>query len=289
MKKSYLLWSVVALAVALATLTGCGSSNESDSASKGESSTPSAPTATPLSPTVTPVPDNVTADQLRLLILAAAGTVKDVKWDRPSGGTTITFTETESLRLTTYFPGSPPLNPTDKVDTLDTVEGKRYWRVNDGPWKYDPDAPLIPLHAVERFPYWATELELPVGGQHTSPQFGGTGTSSVTVTDLSVSPAPSRGANRCWALMVTAAIRFVIPGSPDEESEQQHILTACEPDFLVTARTIHWISPPGSDDSVSDNYRYNTGEVLEVPTRAVEVHCEQYPQGSQEKGTCMFQ
>jgi hypothetical protein len=238
-------------------------------------------------PAATPVPDDLTADQLRLLMLAAAGNVKDVKWDQHSRGTTRIYTETESAMLFTYFPGSPPLNPTDKVDFLFVRGGKEYWRVNDGPWRYDPDRELTP---PSRFPENAAIVELPVGGQQTySPGGAGAGSTTLTVTDLSISAAASRGANRCWALTVTEASRYVVFGSPDFEVEAQDILTACEPDFLVTARTVHYVSPSGSDDIVYDNHRYNTGEVLEVPTQAVEVHCQQYSNGSSlEIDTCMY-
>ena len=304
MKKSQHLLGVVVLAVALAVLAGCGSSGDSNKVSKGESSTPtappstlvaptatpSAPTSTPLPGTVTPVPDNLTAEHLRLLILAAAGTVKDVEYDVHSGGSTTAYSETKSLTLVTEDAQrlSPPLNPTDKVDILDTAVGKRYWRVNDGPWRYDPDAPAIPPSPVQRFPDWVGIVELPAGGQRAFPLSGGTGTDTTTVTDLSVSPAPSRGANRCWALMVTISAKYIVPNLPDQEMATQHILTACEPDFLVTTWTGHHVSPPDSADTVLDNYRYNTGLVLEVPTQVVEVHCPPYDSMDQQRITCIF-
>ena len=110
-----------------------------------------------------------------------ASNFKDVKWDQHSGGTTRAFTETGSLRMFTYFPGSPPLSPTDKVDFLFVRGGKEYWRVNDGPWRYDPDRELTP---PSRFPENAAIVELPVGGQQTlSPGGAGTGSTTLTVTD----------------------------------------------------------------------------------------------------------
>lgn len=282
---------LVALAAALAVLAGCGSSGGSDNVSKGEPSTPSAPTATPLPPTVTPVPDNLTAEQLRLLMLAAGETVTTMKWEYRYGtdGEPSERQATNSYKLMTSDAQglSPPLNPTDKVDILDTVEGKRYWRVNDGPWRFDPDAPLNPDPSY-RFPTWAVLIENPVGGQHVTPILG-TGTLTYTVTGLSISPAPNRGSDGCWVLTVSGSGKQTLPGQQDKVIENQHILTACEPDFLVTTYTGHPVSGYGPDakDSLY-TYLYNTGDAPAIPTQVVEVRCPPYDRMDQQRLTCMY-
>jgi len=272
MRKTRFLATVVALATALVVLAGCGSSSDSNTTTTSlpskESSTPSAPAATSLPHTGTPVPDNLTAEQLRVLILAAAGTVEDEIYDyrREGKGILQTWTLTKSLMMTTGNASnfSPPLNPTDKIDELTTTGGEYYWRVNDGPWRHDPEASLTP--AVFWFPDWAGLVDLPVGGQRTSPSNGG---SSTTVTGLDISQAPNMGQNRCWTLTVALSWQKTAPGSNPEQTAQVTLI-ACEPDFLVTSYTTQWAGRPATG---GENYRYNTGEVLDVPTDVVEVHC----------------
>jgi hypothetical protein len=272
MRKTRFLAMVVALATALVVLAGCGSSGDSNttatSSPSKESSTPSAPAATSLPQTGTRVPDNLTAEQLRVLILAAAGTVEDEIYDyRQEGkGILLTYTLTKSLTMTTRNASnlSPPLNPTDKIDELTDPNGVQYWRVNDGPWKYDPEASLISTGFA--FPDWVGLVDLPVGGQRTSSANGG---STTTVTGLDISQAPNMGQNRCWTLTVALSWQKTAPGSNPEQTAQV-TLTACEPDFLVTSYTTQWAGSPATG---GENYRYNTGEVPEVPTDVVEVHC----------------
>ena len=269
MRKTRFLATVVALATALVVLAGCGSSSDSDttatSSPSEESSTPSAPAATLLPHTGTPVPDDLTAEQLRLLVLAAAGTVEDETYDYVKEGKGVfqTWTLTKSLTMTTSNAGSlsPPLNPTDKVDELTTAVGLRYWRVNDGPWRLDPEAPLELMGFA--FPDWVGLVNLPLNGQRTGPS------SVTTVTGLDIGSAPKRGADRCWTLTVALSWQKTPPsGTPEQKG--QVTLTACEPDFLVASYTTKWASSPATG---GENYRYNTGEVLEVPTDVVEVHC----------------
>jgi hypothetical protein len=272
MRKTRFLATVVALATALVVLVGCGSSSDSNttptSSPSKESSTPSAPAATSLPHTGTRVPDNLTAEQLRVLILAAAGTVEDEIYDYRQEGKGIlqTWTLTKSLTMTTSNASrfSPPLNPTDKIDELTTAGGVSYWRVNDGPWRHDPEA--SPILTGFAFPDWVGLVDLPVGGQRTSSSNGG---STTTVTGLDISQAPNMGQNRCWTLTVALSWQKTAPGSNPEQTAQV-TLTACEPDFLVTSYTTRWAGRPATG---GENYRYNTGEVLEVPTDVVEVHC----------------
>lgn len=273
MRKTRFLATVVALATALVVLAGCGSSSDSNttatSSPSEESSTPSTPAATSLPQTGTPVPDNLTAEQLRVLILAAAGTVEDEIYDyiREGKGILQTWTLNKSLAMTTSNASnfSPPLNPTDKIDELTTPDGEYYWRVNDGPWRHDPDEPLMKPSGL-RFPDWVGLVDLPVGGQRTSPSNGG---STTTVTGLDISQAPNMGQNRCWTLTVALSWQKTAPGSNPEQTGQV-TLTACEPDFLVTSYTNQWAGSPATG---GENYRYNTGEVPDVPTDVVEVHC----------------
>jgi len=271
MRKTRFLATVVALATALVVLAGCGSSSDSDttptSSPSKESSTPSAPAATSLPNAGTPVPDNLTAEELRLLILAAAGTVEDEIYDyvREGKGVLQTWTLTESLAMTTSNASlfSPPLKPTDKIDELFTPDGEYYWRVNDGPWRFDPEAPLTPQGL--RFPDWMGLVDLPVGGQRTSSNGG----STTTVTGLDISQAPNTGQNRCWTLTVALSWQKTPPsGTPEQTGEVT--LIVCEPDFLVTSYTTKWVGSPAVG---GENYRYNTGEVPDVPTDVVEVHC----------------
>jgi len=242
----------------LVVLAGCGSSGDSNTA----------PAATSLPHTGTPVPDDLTAEQLRLLVLAAADTVEDEIYDyrREGKGIIQTWTLTKSLAMTTSNASrfSPPLNPTDKIDELNTPDGEYYWRVNDGPWRHDPGEPLTPLGL--RFPDWVGLVDLPVGGQRTSPSNGG---STTTVTGLDIGPAPNREGNRCWTLTVALSWQKTAPGSNPEQTGQATLIS-CEPDFLVTSYTTQWASSPATG---GENYRYNTGEVPDVPTDVVEVHC----------------
>jgi hypothetical protein len=236
------------------------------------------------------LPDNLTADQLRLLMLAAGETVTTMKAEYRYGtdGEPSEIQTTKAYELMTHDAQGlpPPLSPTDKVAILDTVEGARYWRVNDGPWKFDPDAPLTP-DPFFRFPSWAYLTEKPVGGQHTTPV--GTGTSTYTITALSISPSPARGSDRCWVLTVSGSGTQILPGQQDRVTENQHMLTACEPDFLVTTYTHHPVSGYGSDTKDSFyTYLYDTGDALAIPTQVVEVHCPPYDSWSQEKATCMY-
>ena len=246
-----------------------------------------APTATPLPPTVTPVPDNLTAEQLRLLMLAASETVTTMKWEYRYGadGEPSQHWMTKSLEASTMT--GTPLNPIDKLDLIDTVEGKRYWRVNDGPWRFDPDAPLNP-NPFFRFPSWAYVIENPVGGQHTTPVLG-TGTSTYTVTGLSISPAPNTGSNRCWVLTLSGSSKRTLPGQQDMVMENQHMFTACEPDFLVTNYTHHPVSGYGADAKDSFyTYLYNTGDAPAIPTQVVEVRCPPYDRVDQARLTCWY-
>ena len=272
MRKTRFLATVVALATALVVLAGCGSSDDSNTTPTAspseESSTPSAPAATLLPHTGTPVPDNLTAEQLRVLILAAAGTVEDEIYDyrREGEGILQTWTLTKLLTMTTRDAGSlsPPLNPTDKIDELTTAFGSRYWRVNDGPWRLDPEVPLQPMGF--NFPDWVGLVSLPLGGQRNDSTYQ---RSVTTVTGLDIGSAPKRGADRCWTLTVALSWQKTPPsGTPEQEG--QVTLTACEPDFLVTSYTTKWAGSPATG---GENYRYNTGEAPDVPTDVVEVHC----------------
>ena len=273
MKSIHILATVVALATALVVLAGCGSSSDSNTTTTPsppeESSTPSASAATSLPPIGTPVPDNLTAEQLRVLILAAAGTVEDEIYDYRQEGKGIlqTYTLTKSLTMATSNASrlSPPLNPTDKIDELTAASGGYFWRVNDGPWRYDPERSVIA--AGFSFPDWVGLVDLPVGGQHTISSANGG--STTTVTGLDISQAPNMGQNRCWILTVALSWRKTATGFNPEQTAQV-TLTACEPDFLVTSYTTRWAGRPATG---GENYRYNTGEVIEVPTDAVEVHC----------------
>jgi hypothetical protein len=269
MRKICLLAAVVALATVLVILAGCGSSSDSET-------TPTA--ATPPPNAGTPVPDNLTAEQLRLLVLAAASTVEDEIYDyiREGKGVFQTWTLTKSLTMTTSDASrfSPPLNPTDKVDELITASGVRYWRVNDGPWRYDPEAPLEQTGFA--FPDWVGLVNLPLDGQRTGPS------SVTTVTGLDIGSAPKRGADRCWTLTVALSWQKTTPsGTPEQEG--QVTLTACEPDFLVTSYTTKWAGNPATG---GENYRYNTGEVPEIPTDAVEVHCTNV--APEDQMACMY-
>ena len=283
MRSIRLLATVAALATALVAPAGCGSSGDSKTApttSRSEgSSTPSGHAATPLPLTGTPVPGNLTADQLRLLIFTAAGTVENEIYDyfQEGKGVLQTWTLTESLTMTTSDASrfSPPLKPTDKVDELTTADGEYYWRVNDGPWRHDPEASLEPLEVS--FPDWVGLVELAVDDERV-----GEG-STTTVTGLDISSAPSRGENRCWTLTVALSWQSMDP-SGGAEQKGQVTLTACEPDFLVTSYTTQWAGSPARG---GENYRYNTGEVPEAPTEAVEVHCTNV--APEDQIACMFE
>ncbi len=290
MKRVRLLLGALVFTAASVLLAACGSSGDSDGGSKGQSPTPSVATSSPLPLTITPVPDNLTAEQLRLLMLAAGERVTTMKWEYRYGtdGEPSEYQATPSLTLRTSDAQnlSPPLNPTDKVDVLDTAEGKRYWRVNDGPWRFDPDAPLNPDPFL-RFPHWAQFIENPVGGQTVTSM--DTRTVTYTVTGLSISPAANRGSDRCWVLTVSGSVKQTLLGQQDKDAEGQYILTACEPDFLVTTYTGHPVSgyDPGVKDSL-DTYLYNTGDAPAIPTQVVEVHCPPYDRVDQQRLTCMY-
>jgi hypothetical protein len=285
MRKIRFLATVVALATALVVLAGCGSSSDSNTTPTAsrpeESSTPSTPAATSLPHTGTPVPDDLTAEQLRLLVLAAAGTVEDEIYDyrREGKGILQTWTLTKSLAMTTSNASnfSPPLNPTDKIDELTIAGGWYYWRVNDGPWRHDPEASPIPT--AFSFPDWVGLVDLPVGGQRTSPSNGG---SSTTVTGLDISQAPNMGQNSCWTLTVALSWQKTAPGFNPEQTGQATLI-ACEPDFLVTSYATKWAGSPATG---GENYRYNTGEAPEVPTDVVEVHCTNV--APEDQLACMF-
>ena len=272
MRKTRFLATVVALAAALVVLAGCGSSDDSETTPTGATRLPNAGT---------PVPDNLTAEQLRLLILAAAGTVEDEIYDYTREGQGVLQTWTMS-RLTTMTTSdasrfSPPLNPTDKIDELATAMGVRYWRVNDGPWRYDPEAPLEPANVL--LPDWVGLVSLPLDGQRTASTYD---RSVTTVTGLDIGSAPNRGADRCWIL--TVALSWKKTDSSDTPEQQGQVtLTACEPDFLVTSYTTKWAGSPATG---GENYRYNTGEVPDVPTDVVEVHCTEA--APEEKSACMY-
>jgi hypothetical protein len=285
MRRTRFLATVVALATALVVLVGCGSSSDSNttttSSPSEESSTPSAPAATLLPHTGTPVPDDLTAEQLRLLVLAAAGTVEDETYDyvKEGKGVLQTWTMSKSLTMTTSDASSlsPPLNPTDKVDELITAFGSHYWRVNDGPWRLDPEAPLQPMGF--NFPDWVGLVSLPLGGQRTGSTYD---RSVTTVTGLDIGSAPNREADRCWILTVALSWKKADPGDTPEQKAQV-TLTACEPDFFVTSYTTQWAGKPATG---GENYRYNTGEVPDVPTDVVEVHCTNV--APEDQLACMF-
>ena len=286
MRSIRLLATVVALATALVAPAGCGSSGDSKTAptaSRSEgSTTPSGHAATPLPLTGTPVPGNLTAEQLRLLVFTAAGTVEDEIYDyfQEGKGVLQTWTLTESLTMTTSGASrfSPPLDPTDKVDELKTAEGGYYWRVNDGPWRHDPEASLEPLEVS--FPDWVGLVELSVDSQRIDSSGGG---STTTVTGLDISSAPSRGENRCWTLTIALLWQSIASGGSSDQTGKV-ALGACEPDFLVTSYTTKWSGNPARG---GENYRYNTGEVPEVPTDAVEVHCSNV--APEDQIACMFE
>jgi len=285
MRKTRFLATVVALATALVVLAGCGSSSDSNttatSSPSKESSTPSAPAATSLPHTGTPVPDNLTAEQLRVLILAAASTVEDETYDYVQEGKGVlqTWTLSEGLTMRTSDASrfSPPLNPTDKVDELFTAAGSRYWRVNDGPWRHDPEAPLDRMDVF--FPDWVGLVSLPLGGQRTGSTYD---RSVTTVTGLDIGSAPNREADRCWILTVALSWKKADSGDTPEQKAQV-TLTACEPGFLVTSYTTKWAGRPATG---GENYRYNTGEAPKVPTDVVEVHCTNV--APEDQMACMY-
>jgi len=294
MQRTILLLGMPMLAAALPVLAACGSSGNSTSLSTAAASTPSTPMATSLPPTVAPVQGDMSAEQLRTLIFASASTVKDVRYDEHSTLDIPVWerahVETGSITMTTLSGAlfSPPAKPTDKIDMLKTG-GKTYYRVSGGPWIHDADSDVTPPSPSpqDRFPIWLQVVSYTVGHQDTysSEQ----GTVSGTLTDLSAAPAPSSGSNRCWTLTSTIVGTTVLPGSPARGWTTQHIFTACEPDFLVTALTMHNVpASPIVVDTVYDNFRYNTGEVPTAPTEAVEVHCKAYTRESQEWRTCIL-
>ena len=319
-----------ALAVtAVLTLTACGgSSNKGTGAVSTRPATTlpgsagpttaattvaTAPTATsaPIA-TVAPnvpgsLPDDVSAEALRQIIASAAAKVNDATWVTYFGGGEAKQTLHSKTRsgneLYSFFvvagqnSYSPPLNPGDRVDYL-SVGHVRYWRVNDGAWKNDPDEPLDPSSQPDAFPSWYPLISVPVGVPVSSTlsgpadswksPAGGSLTYTLTATDMSAERAAPTSVGRCWDLTINYELSETSPPPPNATAwpiTQRYVLNVCEPDFLVTKFTTVLYD---GRQLIEDQYQYNTGVPLVTPDKVTEVRCPPYTAVSQDRVNCWF-
>lgn len=305
---------VLAITVVLA-LTGCGGSSSNGTSDANPSPTPpasvgptaaSGPTATAAGVTPGAVPDDISAEALRQLVASAAAKVNDATWENylatsQDAVTLHSKTRSGNELYSFYSKGkgsySPPLKPGDRVDYL-SVNHVRYWRVNDGPWKNDPDEPPDPSSEPDLFPSWYPLISVPVGvtvsttlsgpaDSWKSPA-GGSLTYTLTATGMSVSGPTTAVTGRCWDLTINYEMSETGPPPPNATAwpvTQQYVLTVCEPSLLVTKFVTMLYD---GRQLIEDQYEYNTGIPLAKPDPVTEVRCPPYTAVSQDRINCWF-
>jgi hypothetical protein len=304
------LVGVVGALTVLAALTAAGCGGSSGNGTPSASPSPPSSTAAPETTTAGGTPaataaNDISADQLRQDMAAAAAKVNDANWEsylvgsesnvvlhskNRSGGVFYSFF---SQGKGTY---SPPLNVGDRVDYL-TVDHIRYWRVNDGPWKNDPNEPPDPSTEPDLFPNWYALVSVPVGVPVSMTQSGpadswksppgGSVTYTLTATGISASGSAS-STGRCWDLTINYELSETGQPPPNATAwpvTQEYVLTACQPDLLVTKFVTKLYD---GRQLVEDKYQYNTGVPLGKPDQVTEVSCPPYTSVSQDRINCWF-
>jgi hypothetical protein len=294
--------------LATALLVGMGSlaCGGGDKTAEPAASAPSggATAAAQATPTGTPVPDDISAEDLRKLVAAAAATVSDVTAEQYTVGResyTFAYSRKRDGGFLSSFSVAPDdsfwgvvLNAGDRVDYLE-AKGKAYYRLNGGAWVSDPNEPVSRVIKADFFPPWYQFVSAPVGGPITwvpkpvgtpaSPS-GETETYTLTATAMSASAPTTTATGRCWDLTVDQE-SAMNPPRPDRPVgvNVRHIFTVCEPHFLVI-KDVGVL--PNTLGSVEDNFRYDTGITLDAPQQVVEVHCPPYDAWSKERVACLF-
>lgn len=303
--------------IAMLTLGGCGGSSSQGTGTPVAGASPSPPaaarptaasqpTATAGGRTPATALDDVSAADLQQIVASAAARVSDAKWKTYLAGSEDTASLHSKTRggneLYSFFikgksSYSPPLKAGDRVDYL-SVGHVRYWRVNEGPWKNDPDEPPDPSSEPDFFPSWYPLISVPVGvpvsttisgpaDSWKSPP-GGSVTYTLTATGMSVSGPTTSPAGRCWDLNIRYEMSETAPPPPNATAwpiAQQYVLTVCEPDFLVTKfLTVLY----DGRQLIEDSYEYNTGVPLSKPDQVTEVRCPPYSAVSSDRINCWF-